>query len=77
MYSKDQQRDLAGGRQLGCKHKAGVCKSVRYLGEDAAAVAWTCLYLPQEGGWQEDFPECPAASIRPTPVGGKGGVTGN
>ena len=35
-------------------------------GKDAAAAAWTCLYLPQEGG-REDFPECQAASFRPAP----------
>lgn len=35
-------------------------------GEDAAATAWTCLYLPQEGG-RQDFPECHTASFRPAP----------
>lgn len=33
MYSKDQQKDLAGDRQLGRKRKAGVCESVSCLGE--------------------------------------------
>lgn len=27
--------------------------SLEVSGEDAAAAAWTCLYLPQEGGWRE------------------------
>ena len=49
----------------------GVCE---VSGDDAAAAAWTCLYLPQEGG-QEDFPECQAASFRPAPARGKVGVT--
>lgn len=31
----------------------------------------------QEGGQQEDFPECQAASFRPTPAKGKGAVTRN
>lgn len=32
-YSKDQQRHLAGGRQLGHQHKPGVWESLRCLGK--------------------------------------------
>lgn len=76
VYPKDQQRDLAEGRQLGRHHKTGVCESVRCLGKMQLCSLDLSVPAPSRrvaGG----LPQCQAASIRPTPGGGKGGVTGN
>lgn len=77
LYSKANKGPGEEVRQLGPQHKAGVWESAEVSGEDAAATAWTCPYLPGEGGCQADFPECQAASFRPTPARGKGDVLGN
>lgn len=47
------------------------------FGEDAAAVAWTCLYLPQRGRVAAGLPRMPSSQHQANPARRKGGVTGN